>query len=431
MNYSQSLQYLSRLGNEVLTMKFGLRNIETLLARLEDPQRTFPALIIAGTNGKGSVAAMIESVLRAAGYRTGLYTSPHLIEVRERFRVSGVPITEDDFALHFSRVVAAIESLLQAGTLPTHPTFFETITAVAFDYFRARKIDAAVLEVGMGGRLDSTNVVIPEVSVITTISYDHVQYLGDTLHQIACEKAGVLKPGVPAVTGWMKTKISRFFTEECRRLGCPLHRAPDECAYRILDRACGRYRFEVKTRRQNYAPIELPLLGKHQVRNALLALLTCEILGDRGWSLGAQAVVAGLQQCQWEGRLEKLALPKRCLFVDGAHNEEAIRQLVLFIRTHLGGRVDLIFGMLKDKDIQMAAGLLAPFADTVYLPRLQSERATTPEKIRPYFPNNCVEAESVACALALACCSQSDLPLLACGSLYLVGEIKQVIQFSH
>ncbi|MGI8784588.1 MAG: bifunctional folylpolyglutamate synthase/dihydrofolate synthase, partial [Acidobacteriota bacterium] len=373
MNYQQSLDYLARLGNEVLTMKFGLRNIETLLQALGRPQHAYPSVLIAGTNGKGSVAAMIESILRKAGFRTGLYTSPHLIELRERFCVGAAAIQEEALAGHLSNVADAIETLLDRGELPAHPTYFETITAVAFDHFRACRVDIAVLEVGMGGRLDSTNVVTPEVTAVTTISRDHTQFLGETLEQIAAEKAGILKPGVPAVIGWMKRRQAGFFEQECLRLGCPHHAVPEECWYTIVDRVGGRHCFVAKTPRREYPVIQLGLLGKHQVRNALVALRTCEILAEKkGWTIEGEQIVQGLEDCRWPGRLETFSLAGRALFVDGAHNEEAIRQLVLFIRNHLGGKVDLVFGIMRDKDLDAIARLLAPVAATIYLPKLEN-----------------------------------------------------------
>ena len=308
MTYSESIRYLYALGNEVHTAKLGLDRIRRLLRELGDPQNGCRFVHVAGTNGKGSTCAMIEAGLRAAGVRTGLYTSPHLIEPTERIVIAGRQIGEEQFAAAFEQVHRTAEGMLEAGELDLHPTYFETVTAMGFLLFQEHKVDTAVLEVGLGGRLDATNVVCPELCVITPISYDHQNFLGDTLEQIASEKYGILKPGIPAVVV-PAPDVPR-----------PVISAPvtytSDWSIEDLELTARGSTFHTRG-----LEIHCPLAGEHQVENALTATIALQKLGHSP---------AGIAQTEWPGRLERMREQPE-IILDGAHNIAGTQALVHYI----------------------------------------------------------------------------------------------------
>ena len=303
--YSEAVHYLYSLGNEIHTAKLGLDRISRLLEGLGNPQRHCKFVHVAGTNGKGSTCAMIESGLRAAGVRTGLYTSPHLVEPTERIQIAGKPITTDQFAAAFDLVHSTAEQMLGAGDLDLHPTYFESITAMGFVIFAQQQVDTVVLEVGLGGRLDATNVVHPEICVITPISYDHQNFLGTTLEQIASEKFGILKPGVPAV-------IARQHPEVSPPSITPLIFTTD---WEIEDLRLTAENSSFITRGLQ---VTCPLAGEHQVENALTATVALHELGY---------TPAGIARTHWPGRLERVST-RPDIILDGAHNVAGTEALV-------------------------------------------------------------------------------------------------------
>ncbi len=342
MEYAEAVRYLYSLGNEVLTAKLGLERITSLLDALGNPHRACRWVHVAGTNGKGSTCAMIEAGLRAAGIRTGLYISPHLVEPTERIQILGQPVSPEQFAGAFVRVHQTAERMLASGDLDMHPTYFETVTAMAFIAFADAKLDIVVLEVGLGGRLDATNVVTPELCVITPIDYDHQVYLGDTIEQIAAEKAGILKPGVPAV-----------FAEQRREAEAVL-RAKAQAAYtfsrdwRITDLAMDARGSRFRLRG---AEVVCPLAGEHQVENARVAAIALHELG---------VSLAGISTARWAARLE-LVSERPEIIIDGAHNPAGTRALAAYIRRFYSGRrIWIVYGALRDKAVaEMTFGAIS------------------------------------------------------------------------
>jgi dihydrofolate synthase / folylpolyglutamate synthase len=417
MTYRETLEYLS--GLSPLGIRFGLDPIRSLLGRLNDPQKSFPSVLIAGTNGKGSVAAMTASILSTAGFRTGLYTSPDLIDVRERIRVDDRMISRQEMAACAEDVQSRIQDEV---------SYFEFLTAMAFLHYRRRKVDIAILEVGMGGRLDATNVVIPLVSVITNISLEHREYLGNTLEEITREKGGIIKEGGICLTAVRQKQVIETLDAICRERGARLYRFGKEIRTTIHRDGTFSYRGVGKSHER----LRCPLAGKHQISNAALALAAVEMIGDAGFRMEEAVVIEGLRQTHWEGRLEILQrLP--LLLVDGAHNPAGVATLCRALQNDFPRRrLILIFGVLGDKDYRMMARRLFPLADRVILTRPHNERALSPEDLRSAagrFHKNIEVVENPGDALrySLSLAGKEDL-VCAAGSLYLVGEIKKLRQ---
>jgi dihydrofolate synthase/folylpolyglutamate synthase len=427
------VQRLEWLGHEGRSLKWDLNNVRALLERLGHPERRFASVHIAGTNGKGSVAAMVESILRAAGYRTGLYTSPHLERINERIAVGGAAIGDDDFAAAFHAVAEAIELLLAEGTLPNHPSFFETLTAMAFWHFARSRMELAVLEVGMGGRLDATNVVTPEVAVITSIDFDHERYLGHSIEQIAAEKAGIIKPGVTVVSAAEHPVAKIVVAARAAELGAPV--ADVETDFRAEDVNAsdfGRYKFTACAAdgfRLHLAPL---LRGAFQVRNALTAAAAARELSRRGWTISEEAIATGIAETRWPGRLE-LARREPLVFLDGAHNPAGARQVLRFWEEHLAGRrIQLIYGSVREKAVGEIAELLFPPAAGVTLTEPATPRAAGAESLahlaRSLNLNVRVEpnpAQALGRALEA---TPRDEVVFVTGSLFLVGDARKVLR---
>ncbi|MFZ4440239.1 MAG: bifunctional folylpolyglutamate synthase/dihydrofolate synthase, partial [Syntrophales bacterium] len=397
-------------------IRLGLDPVRSLLQRLGNPQESCPAVLIAGTNGKGSVAAMTASLLTAAGFRTGLYTSPDLIDFRERIRIDGRMIRREE-------IVACAEAV-KRGVRET-VSYFEFLTAMAFLYFEKEKVDIVVLEVGLGGRLDATNVVTPLVSVITNISLEHREYLGNTLEKIASEKGGIIKEGGICLTAARQKPVIDTLERICRERGASLYRVGKEIRTTIHRDGTFSYRGIGRS----FERLTCPLIGRHQISNAALALGAVEMIGDAGFRVNDAAVSKGLKEAQWEGRLEILQRSPM-LLVDGAHNAAgaaALRQAFLNDFPHR--RLILVFGVLGDKDYRTMSKMLLPLADRVILTRPHSERALPPDSLLPLAEkfNKAIEVinnpgDALRRALSLA--GKNDL-VCAAGSLYLVGEIKR------
>jgi dihydrofolate synthase/folylpolyglutamate synthase len=419
--YPDSVRFLYSLGNEIRTAKLGLDRIAALLAVLGHPERACRFVHVAGTNGKGSVCAMTESALRAAGLHTGLYISPHLVEPTERIQIGGRPVSETLFAAAFDQVHRVAEDMLRHEALDAHPTYFETVTAMAFVLFRDLGADTVVLETGLGGRLDATNVVLPRLTAITPIDFDHERFLGYSLQAIAAEKAGILKPGIPAVFSRQRSEVLPVLEQRAAALGVPVtHTAALEIE--TLDVFPGGHHALVRGPR-GLIRIECHLAGEHQVENGLTATAILESLG-----LPISAIERGIQDTRWPGRLETVSTAPE-IILDGAHNPAGIRALAAYIRRFFSGRpVWIVYGAMRDKSLDEIAGLLAPLAERIILTNPNSDRALRPEPLLAFFDHPAVEtAPNVETALARAAAAPAGTGVFVTGSLLLVGEAKRVL----
>ena len=400
-------------------IKFGLETIRALVSTLGHPERACPSLLVAGTNGKGSVAAYLDAALRGTGLSCGLYTSPHLVRVNERIVVGGRAISDRDLARAVVAVRDAAEALVRAGTLRAHPTYFETLTAAAFWHFRAARVDVAVLEVGLGGRLDATGVAEPLVSAVVSLDFDHEAFLGTTLDAIAREKAGVMRAGRPVVLGPVPEEAHTALLGEAHRTGA----RPVEARDRVRIEEHSDRRLTVQTEAHTW-PRVLPLPGAHQRDNLLVALRVLEEARAAGLPIDLARAARGLSRVRWPGRLQRL--PGRPpLLLDGAHNPAGARALAAHLRTM--GPFVLLFGVMADKDVRGLAAELFPLAREVVLTRPLGGRAASPEEIarRTARLARRVHLEpDVKRALALARKrAKKGETVVVAGSLYLVGAV--------
>jgi dihydrofolate synthase/folylpolyglutamate synthase len=435
MNYEAAVRYLLSLGRELAAptqaaaAKFDLENITVLAERLGRPDRAYPSAHIAGTNGKGSTAAFLESILRRAGFRTGLNTSPHLEKINERIRVNGEEISDDAFAETFTRIQALNEELLAAGKLRAHPTYFECVTAIAFEYFARARVDFSVFEVGLGGRLDATNILTPVVSIITRVDFDHENFLGHSLAEIAGEKAGILKQRVPLVLAEQRPEALDVIRARAAELDCPVIETGS--AFRIekerMEGGCSR---ALVTENETGWPMELAprLPGKFQAQNSLNAVATARYLQKRGYRISDEAIARGIAEAVWPGRLERLQ-SEPDVYLDGAHNPSAARELAAFLAQNLGGRkLWLIFGALRDKAVDEIAGVLFPLAAEVIFTQPSTTRAISVAQLAEITSHHAaqftiISEPEVALENALERAAPRDAIVVA-GSLYLVGQLR-------
>jgi dihydrofolate synthase/folylpolyglutamate synthase len=401
-----------------LGMKFGLGTVRALVEALGHPEAAYPSLLIAGTNGKGSVCAYLDAALGAAGLRVGRYTSPHLVRLNERIAVDGRAISDARLASAVGRVRRAAQRLEREGALPAPPTYFEVLTAAAFDHFARERVDVAVLEVGMGGRLDATNVKDPLASAIVTLARDHEAYLGHTLAAIAREKAGVLRHGRPTVLGPLPRAARDAVAREARRVGARIVDAMDGTS--LEERGALA---DVTTPVGRYSGIQ-PLQGAHQRQNLVVALRLLEEANAGGLPFDLDAAARGLSAARWPGRLQWLP-GKPPLLLDGAHNPAAAKVLAAYLR-NLGPFV-LLFGVMKDKNAAGLAQILFPLAREVVVTRPPLDRAADPKRVariagRHAKQLHCVPTSGRALALARRLALPIG-PVVVAGSLYLVGDV--------
>jgi dihydrofolate synthase/folylpolyglutamate synthase len=429
MDYSESVSYLYALGHEVLAAKYRLETIGALLQELGNPHQAFKPVLIAGTNGKGSTAAMIESMARAGDIVTGLYTSPHLVRIEERIKVAGREIETSDFARLATTVRRAAERLVENGTLEAPPSFFEQVTAIAFCHFQEAGVALAILEVGLGGRLDATNIVDPVVSVITSIDYDHQQVLGDEISQIAGEKAAIIKKKSCAVIGHQD---HREATEVLMRQCLEVEVLPVFASDPIFNAASddGHFTFDYSSAHSTYSSLRLGLRGRHQMDNAAAAIETAELLGDCGFAISREAIVKGLRTVDWPARLELIDTEPRVL-LDGAHNPAGTARLRQYLDEFWPEPFTLIFGAMADKNIKAMAEGLFSRARTIVLTRVRDRRAASIAAMGEAAlagSRNVIFTETVRQALSWArsVTSRKGLIVVA-GSLHLVGAVKQVL----
>jgi dihydrofolate synthase / folylpolyglutamate synthase len=434
MTFDDAVSYLLSLGHETLTIKLGLANTERLLAALGNPHKSFPSVQIAGTNGKGSTAVMLESICLAARIRVGLFTSPHLISITERIRIDGEEISKAEFARLTERVRQTAEELVRRGELQTLPTFFEHVTAIALLAFHEAKVELAILETGLGGRLDSTTAAGAQVVAITPIAMDHGEYLGSTLAEIATEKAAIIRPGVTTIVAPQEDEALEVIKARCSEVGVKARFASAPTNVTVAeDSVPGRMCATFETRNDRYENVCLGLRGRHQAINAAMTVVIAEGLGERGFDLSRHVILSGLRNASHPGRLEILDSNPPVLF-DGAHNPAAARALRDYLEEFIHQPITMIFGGMRDKPLNEIATILFPAACEVILTELDNPRAATVENLKAAMPSgldqtNVHEAKSVAEALQIARrVTDPDGLILITGSLYLVGAARELLR---
>jgi dihydrofolate synthase / folylpolyglutamate synthase len=435
MNYDAAVRYLLSLGRELAAptqaaaAKFDLENITVLAERLGRPDRAYPSAHIAGTNGKGSTAAFLESILRHAGFRTGLNTSPHLEKINERIRVNGEETSDEAFAEIFARIQVLIEELLAASKLRAHPTYFECVTAMAFEYFARERVEFGVFEVGLGGRLDATNILSPVVTIITRIDFDHENFLGHSLKEIAGEKAGILKPGVPVVLAEQHPEAREIIVARARSLGCPVIEPVQIFLVERESMQNGRVHARViEVESGTIFEIVPSLPGRFQLQNALSALAAARLLHNRSFQIPDDAITRGIAKTVWPGRLEKLQFAPD-IYIDGAHNPGAARELAHFLEQNFSGRkIWLIYAALRDKAVDEVAGMLFLHAAEVIFTSPRTSRAVSATQLAEIAGHHAARFSVIpdaerALEHALAEAAPEDAIFIT-GSLYLVGQLR-------
>lgn len=414
-DYEKALRWLFKLQR--FGVKLGLDNMRELLGHLGDPHEKFKSIHVAGTNGKGSVCALLSSVLKEAGYKVGMYTSPHVVRYNERMQINGEEISNEQVMEYIERIRPISEEM---GKNPTkHPTFFEFTTAMAFSYFADEEIDIGVIEVGMGGRLDATNVIMPEVSVITHLALEHTEHLGGTLERIAKEKAGIIKPGVPVVAAEENPIIRRI----CDERGCEIIIVEDEYPYeRILHDTSGQKFWVGDSENELF----IPLLGSYQLQNAATAYAVLDVLRKQGYSLSKDLIDKGFSQARWPARLEVVQTDP-VVIVDSSHNPDGMANL----RTALqditeGSRVTFVIGVMSDKDIASMIEAIAPITRRVICTRPTYWRAMDSEEIAEEAAKSMDSVEVVptvpeAIEMAVSTSRSGDVVCIT-GSIFTAGE---------
>ena len=400
----------------------GLERIQALLDAMGNPERKCKFVHVTGTNGKGSTCAMVASILRKAGYKTGLYTSPYLIRFNERIQVNGEQISDADICELTEYVKPFAESIFE------RPTEFEMVTAIGFEYFARHKCDIVVCEVGMGGEFDATNVIpAPEAAVICNIGLDHTEVLGDTLEKIAGAKAGIIKPGCDAVLYRERPSVEAVFEERCKALNAPLHKA-DFDSLHLLSHSLEGQVFDW----ERFHALRLPLLGEHQLHNAAVALTTARVLQKRGWKITDEQIREGIESVRWPGRFE-LMRKDPMFIIDGGHNPQCIEALVRNIRDYLPGReLTVLTGVLGDKDFHCMYRDVAQYAKEFITITPANPRALMAEKLADYlrqFGKPVTACDVVADGVRLAIeHAGKDGVVLCYGSLYMIGDIDAALQ---
>jgi len=404
LTYPDSVRFLYALGNEIKTAKLGLDRIRAVLTALGDPQNSFRSVHVAGTNGKGSTCAMIDAGLRTAGIRTGLFTSPHLIEPTERIVIDGMPVTPRQFERAFDAVHKV------AGE--PHPTYFETVTAMGFWLFREMGVETVVVETGLGGRLDATNILDPILTVITPIDFDHETYLGGTIESIAAEKAGILKPGVPAIFARQRPDAQSVLDHRAAELKIPVKLTSE---FEVRD-------LHITARGSEFSGLKCPLAGEHQVENAIAAVLALQSLG---------VSPRGIENAIWPGRLEQIS-PNPDIILDGAHNPSGARALARYLeRFYAGRKLWMIYGAMRDKAVEEIAGILFPLASELILTAPDNARALRPEALREIAGRGHIAPDISSAVEGVRGGVSEDDAVIITGSLFLVGEARALSYNKH
>jgi dihydrofolate synthase/folylpolyglutamate synthase len=437
LNYDAAVNYLLSLGRELAAptqaaaAKFHLENIRVLAERLDNPERAYPSAHIAGTNGKGSTAAFLEQILRNARFRTGLNTSPHLEKINERIRVNGEDISDDQFAGALTHIHDLIEKLLAEGRLRAHPTYFECVTAMAFLFFRAEAVEFGIFEVGLGGRLDATNILLPVVTIISRIAFDHENFLGHSLVEIAAEKAGIIKPGVPVIlAAGQPADAHRVILHRAAEIGSPVVDTASAYVVEGLQMNGGCARAKIIERASGWSAEIAPALpGRFQLENALNAVAAARNLVGQGLRIPDAAIISGIAEARWPGRIEKLQ-SRPDIYLDGAHNPSAAQELATFLKENFAGRtVRLLFGAMRDKAVDEIAGTLFPLATEVIFTEPRNPRAISAQQLAEiaghYAPHYRVVASAEAALDSVIAESAPNGAIFITGSLYLVGQLRQ------
>jgi dihydrofolate synthase/folylpolyglutamate synthase len=423
------LEYL--FGLELFGIKFGLENIRALVDGLGHPERAFQTLHIAGTNGKGSVTAMVDAALRAAGFRSARYTSPHLIDLTERFAIDGRPIDHDALVAAVDHVRHRIDALRRDGVLQAQPTFFEVTTAVALELFRSASVEIAVMEVGLGGRLDATNVIMPAATAITSIAFDHERYLGHTLDAIAREKAGIIKPGVPVVVGRMDLEAEAAILSVAEERGAPVVRSEEGVTIEDIRQSPDTpTRFRLQTPAMDYGVVTISLRGRHQVGNAVVAVRLLELLEERGFRVPDEAIVQGLERASWPGRLEHRAIGDgREMILDAAHNPAGAATLATYLSEVFDTKLPLVFAAMTDKDVRRMFEALLPAVSALVVTRASHPRSADPEALARQAlaldPRANVMIRPLL-ADALAASWELSPRIVVAGSIFLLGDVMKM-----
>lgn len=428
MKYQEAIKYITEVGN--FGSNYGLERTYKLLEFLDNPHGKLKIIHVAGTNGKGSTTAMITSMLKEAGYKVGMYTSPFLEEFEERIQINGNNIPKEKLAQLMTKIKYAVDKVIEEGY--NHPTEFEIITALMFLYFATEKVDFAVVEVGLGGRLDSTNVITPILSVITSISFDHTNILGNTLEEIAREKAGIIKAGIPTLIYPQEEIVEKVLSEKCEELGAKLYKINKDDAKLVEIIKEDKIYQLVKVKLDDEYDVKLPLLGEHQILNLAVALKALEIIKDKAAKLSKESIIKALSEVRWNGRLEVMS-NEPCVVIDGAHNIQGITQLDKNIKKYFKyDDLYLILGILADKDVDHMVKVITPQAKKVFTVTPNSMRAETAEELLEEvkkYNESCEAYNDYKNAFedALKLCKKDDL-LLISGSLYMIGEMRGIIK---
>jgi len=413
------------LSLEKFGIKFGLANIETLTSALGHPQKTFKSILVAGTNGKGSVTAMVDCALGKSGLRVGRYTSPHLVHLEERFAIDGAPVRTEVLSRMIEDVRTLIDKLVATGSLEAPPTFFEVTTAIAFELFKRAGVQMAVLEVGLGGRLDSTNIAQPIAAAITSIDFDHEQYLGNTLAAIAAEKAGVIRRGIPVIVGPVPTEARDVLVSMCDLAGAEFIEA--DANVRIKSKIeDGRTILHLRTPTRDYGWVPLGLRGDHQVPNTLVAVRLLEELG-RIVNVPAESIVAGIRDVKWAGRLQMVEVPDgRRVLLDAAHNPAGAWVLASYLKREFPEPLPIVFGAMRDKDVALMLKNLLPAASAMVMTEAATPRAHGAAELaqiaRKIAPKAKIDVEPDPKSALERAWRRCPVACVA-GSIFLVGDI--------
>ncbi len=417
------LEFLFSL--ERLGMKFGLENIGALCKALGHPERAFSSILIAGTNGKGSVTVMVETALRAAGHRVARYTSPHLVRLEERYVIDGREVEPGVLRDAVATVQATVESLMARGVLEGPPTFFECATAAAFELFRSARVELAVLEVGLGGSLDATNIVTPVATAITSIDFDHQAQLGETIEAIAAEKAGIIKPRVPVISGPLPPGAANVVRDIARTRRAPLIDAIAE----VRVTRVGAGPVTVRSPMRALESVTLSLPGRHQLDNAAVAVAILDELARQGIRMRDDSVRRGLSAAEWPGRLERFSRGGVEILLDAAHNPAGARALASYLEEIGWARVTLVFGAMRDKDVAAILHSLMPFCDSMVCTTAPTPRALSASEIAGVAVQMGARVEAVDDpAAAIARAVAIGRPVVAAGSIFLIGPLRDILR---
>jgi dihydrofolate synthase/folylpolyglutamate synthase len=429
VNFAEAEAYLLSLGNEVTAMKLGLESVSTLLKALGDPQNNYLKVQVAGTNGKGSVCAFLDSICRTAGIKVGLYTSPHLVSITERVRINGEDISREEFARLSTRVRMTLERLVASGGLPSIPTFFEQVTAIALLAFAEVGVQVAILETGLGGRLDATTAANAEICAITRIDLDHQQYLGETIEEIAAEKAAIIHAGSHVVIGEQEKAAMTVILDRCREVGVvPITGCGSFRWMGDLDKEPTTISFE--TKRRQYWDTGLGLRGEHQVENACTSIILAEMVSQAlGVDIPEEAIKRGLEAARHPGRLEY----QDSFLFDGAHNLSGAKALAAYLDEFASQPITLLFAAMEDKPVSEMLALLVPRVERIVFTESSNERSLSYHDLLNGLPagmsrEKVFVTDSVDKAIAIAeTVSPEGGTILVTGSLYLVGEVKKLL----